>query len=91
MAIATRDVQTYTKAEDGDIKPATIIPQWQRCAIDGAWCGKNPRQVHMLCKTGVVYVNEADWKAFSLIPRESLNVAPTMKSMDLCGPNNKAE
>lgn len=28
MAIAKRDVQTYTKAEGGAVKPANVIPQW---------------------------------------------------------------
>jgi hypothetical protein len=91
MAIATRDVQTYTKSENGHFKPASIVPQWQRCAIDAAWCDKKPRQAHMLCKTGVVYVNEADWNAFSLIPQERLDVAPAMKSMNLCAANNIVE
>lgn len=91
MAIATRDVQTYTKSENGNFKPATVIPQWERCAIDGAWCDKQPRQAHMLCKKGVVYVNEADWEAFSLIPEENLKFAPAMKSMNLCAPSNIAE
>lgn len=82
MSITTRDVQTYTKAENGLTKPLTVIPQWQRCAIDGAWCDANPKQVHMRCKTGVVYVNAADWSAFSLVPRENIPGAVPMKSMN---------
>lgn len=88
MAIATRDIQTYTKAEDGASKPASVVPQWQRCVIAGARCDKKPRQARMLCKGGVVYIDEADWKDFSLIPRENLEGAVAMKSMDLCAPGN---
>ena len=88
MSIATRDVQTYTKAANGLAKPAGVIPQWQRCAVDGAWCDQRPRQAHMLCKSGEVYVNENDWRAFSLIPGENLKGAVSMKSMNLCAPDN---
>jgi hypothetical protein len=88
MVIATRSVQTYTKAKDGAIKPASIIPQWQRCVVAGAWCDEQPKQARMRCKGGVVYVNESDWKAFSLIPQENLKGAIDMKSMDLCAPDN---
>ena len=91
MAITTRDVQTYTKAEGGVTKPVSVVPQWQRCVIDGAWCDKEPRQAHMLCKGGVVYVNEADWRAFSLIPQENLYGAVAMRSMNLCAPDNRPE
>jgi hypothetical protein len=88
MAIATRDVQTYSKAKEGTAKPASVIPQWQRCGIDGAWCDGSPKQAHMRCKGGVVYVNEPDWRAFSLIPQENLLGAIEMKSMNLCAPDN---
>lgn len=88
MSIATRDVQTYTKAVNGETKPLTVIPQWQRCAIDGAQCDTNPKQVYMRCKAGVVYVNAADWPAFSLVPRENIQGAVPMKSMNLCEPGN---
>jgi hypothetical protein len=88
MAIATRRVQTYTKVEDGAIKPAGIIPQWQRCVIAGTWCDEQPKQARMRCKGGVAYVNESDWKAFSLIPQENLKGAIDMKSTDLCAPDN---
>ncbi|WP_233872425.1 hypothetical protein [Paraburkholderia adhaesiva] len=88
MAIATRDVQTYTNAENGVLKPQSVVPQWQRCVIDGASCDKQPRQAHMFCKSGVVYVNEPDWKAFSLIPKENLKDSIPMKSMNLCAPGN---
>lgn len=91
MAIATRDVQTYTRAEGGAVKPASIIPRWQRCVIDGASCDKQPRQAHMRCKSGVVYVDEADWKGFSLIPQENLPRAIAMKSMNLCAADNMPE
>jgi hypothetical protein len=91
MAIATRDVQTYTKAEGGTMKPASVIPQWQRCVIDGASCDKQPRQAHMRCKSGVVYVNEPDWRGFSLIPQENLPRAVAMKSMNLCAADNIPE
>ncbi|WP_061128394.1 hypothetical protein [Caballeronia catudaia] len=88
MAIATRDVQTYTKAERGALRAASVIPQWQRCVIDGASCGGQNKQAHMRCKSGVVYVNEPDWKSFSLIPQENLQGAIAMKSMNLCAPDN---
>jgi hypothetical protein len=88
MAITTRDVQTYTKTKGAVMKRVNVIPQWQRCVIDGASCDRKPRQAHMRCKSGVVYVNEVDWKAFSLIPRENLMGAIPMKSMDLCEPDN---
>ena len=91
MAIAMRDVQTYTMAEGGAAKHAMVIPQWERCVIDGAWCDKQPRQAHMRCKGGVVYVDEPDWKAFSLIRRENLPGAIAMKSMNLCAPDNIPE
>ncbi|GAB7522250.1 hypothetical protein [Paraburkholderia sp. 2C] len=91
MAITTRRVRTYTKAEGGAVKPASTIPQWQRCVIDGAGCDRQPRQAHMRCKGGVVYVDESDWKAFSLIPQENLKGAIGMKSMDLCAPGNDPE
>ncbi|MFL9897301.1 hypothetical protein PQR71_03915 [Paraburkholderia fungorum] len=87
MSIATRDVQTYTKASNGKVKPLSVIPQWQRCAVDGAWCDTNPKQAHMRCKAGVVYVNAADWSAFSLIPKENIPGAVPMKSMKLCEPD----
>jgi hypothetical protein len=88
MSIATRDVQSYTKAENGAVKPLAVIPQWERCALDGAWCDTKPRQAHLLCKAGVVYVNEADWSAFTLIPKENLRGSMPMKSMNLCDPDN---
>lgn len=88
MAIAMRDVQTYTKTKGGAARPVSIIPQWQRCVIDGAWCDTQPRQAHMRCKSGVVYVNETDWKGFSLIPQENLKGAIAMKSMSLCVSGN---
>ncbi|MFL9861583.1 hypothetical protein PQR72_38640 [Paraburkholderia madseniana] len=88
MSIATRDVQTYTKASDGEVKPLSVIPQWQRCTVDGAWCDTNPKQAHMRCKAGVVYVNAADWSAFSLVPKENIPGAVPMKSMNLCEPGN---
>ncbi|HKT99917.1 MAG TPA: hypothetical protein VJS30_25840 [Paraburkholderia sp.] len=91
MAIATRDVQTYAKAEGGAVKSTSVIPQWQRCVIDGASCDTQPRQAHMRCKSGVVYVNEPDWKNFSLIPRENLPRAVAMKSMNLCAAGNIPE
>jgi hypothetical protein len=88
MAIATRDVQTYTKPKEGTAKPVSVIRQWQRCVIGGAWCDGHPKQAHMRCKGGVVYVNESDWRAFSLIPQENLPGAIAMKSMNLCAPDN---
>jgi hypothetical protein len=88
MAIATRDVKTYTQAKDGKAMRTSVIPQWQRCAVDGASCDGRPKQAHMRCKGGVVYVNEPDWKAFSLIPQENLPGAIAMKSMNLCEPDN---
>ncbi len=88
MAIAKRDVQSYTEAKNGKVKPLAVIPQWERCAIDGAWCDTQPKQAHMLCKANVVYVNEADWSAFALIPEENLHGAIPMKSMNLCAPGN---
>jgi hypothetical protein len=88
MAIARRDIRTYTRAEGALAKPVSVIPQWQRCVIAGASCDRKPRQAHMRCKNGVVYVNEDDWKAFSLIPRENLVGAIPMKSMGLCEPDN---
>lgn len=91
MAIATRDVQTYTELKNGQRLPAGVISQWQRCAIGGASCSKQPRQAHMLCKSGEVFVNEADWKYFSLIPKENAFGAIPLKSMKLCAPDNWAE
>ncbi|WP_459624451.1 hypothetical protein [Burkholderia sp. 3C] len=88
MAIATRDVRTYTRAEGGALRAAGVIPQWQRCAIDGASCDGRNKQAHMRCKNGMVYVDEPDWNAFSLIPRENLPGAVAMKSMNLCAPDN---
>jgi hypothetical protein len=88
MSIATRDVQSYTKAENGAVKPLAVISQWERCALDGAWCDTKPRQAHLLCKAGVVYVNEADWSAFTLIPKENLRGSIPMKSMNLCVADN---
>ncbi|WP_244827382.1 hypothetical protein [Caballeronia sp. TF1N1] len=88
MAIATRNVQTYTNAKEGESKADGVIPQWQRCVIDGAWCDGRHKQAHMRCKGGVAYVNESDWKAFSLIPQENLPGARPIKSMNLCAPDN---
>jgi len=84
MTIATRAVQAYTGSDFGPVKRVRIIPQWQRCLIGTAQCEKRPRQAQMLCKDGVVYVNEADWRAFSLIPSENLPDAIALRSMDLC-------
>jgi hypothetical protein len=77
-----------TKVENGAVKPLAVIPQWERCALDGAWCDTKPRQAHLLCKAGVVYVNEADWSAFTLIPKENLRGSIPMKSMNLCAADN---
>ncbi|WP_446903420.1 hypothetical protein [Burkholderia sp. YIM B11467] len=88
MAITTREVPTYSKASRGSVAISGAIPRWQRCAIDGAWCDTRPRQAHMRCKTGEVYVDEADWPAFSLIPEENIRGAVPMKSMKLCAPGN---
>lgn len=89
MAIATRDVQAYTESERGQLKAASMIPQWQRCAIDGASCEMRPGQARMLCKAGVVFVREPDWKYFSLIPKENIFGAVPLKSMNLCAPDNQ--
>lgn len=91
MAIATRDVPTYTRLKNGEPQPAGVISQWQRCAIGGAACDKRPRQAHMLCKSGEVFVNEGDWKYFSLIPKENAFGAIPLKSMKLCAPDNWSE
>ena len=91
MAIATRDVQTYAELQNGPPQPADVISQWQRCAIGGASCEKQPRQAHVLCKSGEVFVNEADWKYFSLIPKENAFGAIPLKSMKLCAPDNWSE
>lgn len=88
MTIATRDVQTYTDADKGHAKRAAVVRQWERCALDGAWCDKTPRQAHMRCKTGEVYISEEDWQAFALIPRENAYGAVALKSMNLCAPGN---
>jgi hypothetical protein len=88
MTIATRDVQTYTDAANGPVKRAAVVRQWQRCALDGAWCDKNPTQAHMHCKTGEVYVSEDDWHAFTLIPGENVYGAVPLRSMDLCAAGN---
>lgn len=84
MTIATRTVQGYSSSDSGPIKPIRTIPQWQRCLIGTAQCGKQPRQAQMHCKDGVVYVNEADWRAFSLIPSENLPGTIALHSMNLC-------
>jgi hypothetical protein len=76
------------KPSNGKLKPLTVIPQWQRCVIDGAWCDTKPKQAHMRCKAGVVYVNAVDWPAFSLIPKENVSGAVPMKSMNLCEVGN---
>ncbi|WP_052321460.1 hypothetical protein [Ralstonia sp. A12] len=89
MAIAIRDVQAYAAPEAGQSSAASMIPQWQRCAIGGASCEKRPRQVQMLCKIGVVFVRESDWKNFSLIPQENVFGAIPLKSMNLCAPDNR--
>jgi hypothetical protein len=84
MTITTRAVQAYTGSDFGPVKPMRTIPQWQRCLVGTAQCEKRPRQAQMLCKDGVVYVDEADWRAFSLIPSENLPDAIALHSMDLC-------
>ena len=89
MAIATHDVQAYAAPEAGQSSAARMIPQWQRCAIGGTSCEKRPRQVQMLCKIGVVFVRESDWKNFSLIPQENVFGAIPLKSMNLCAPDNR--
>lgn len=88
MAIATRDVQGLTRPAHDQVKPTVVIPQWERCAIDGAWCDTPRRQAHMLCKGGEVYVDEKDWPAFALIPKENLTGAVPLKSMRLCAAGN---
>lgn len=90
MVIATRDVQTYTELKNGQPQSAGMISQWQRCAIGGASCEKQPRQAHMLCKNGEVFINEPDWKYFSLIPKENVFGAIPLKSMKLCAPDNQS-
>ncbi|MEQ5843080.1 hypothetical protein BWP39_20885 [Paraburkholderia acidicola] len=84
MTIATRAVRGYTDSDSGPVEPMRTIPQWQRCLIGTAQCKKQPRQAQMLCKDGVVYVNEADWRAFSLIPSENLPGTIALHSMNLC-------
>ncbi|WP_321889938.1 hypothetical protein [Paraburkholderia bannensis] len=91
MAIATREVQAYTKSDGGTPKPAGMISQWKRCTIAGAWCNKRPYQAYMRCKDGIRYVNEPDWNAFALIPHENFPGAVPMKSMRLCEPGNVPE
>lgn len=85
MAIATRAVTAFSDASGQSVKPVIEIPQWQRCLIGVERCETQPRQVEMLCKTGVVNVNEADWPAFSLIPQENAAGISPLKSMRLCG------
>lgn len=84
MTISTRVVQGFTDASYGPAKPLTIISPWERCLIGSIRCGSSPRQVEMLCKAGVVHVNEADWPAFSLIPSENAHGVAPLKSMHLC-------
>ncbi len=84
MVIATRRVQGVTGADPGAIKPLREISQWERCVIGTARC-ENPKQAQMRCKGGVVYVNENDWSAFSLIQKENLPGTIPLDSMQLCG------
>lgn len=84
MAIATRNVHGVTGVDYGLIKPLREISQWERCLVGTARC-ENPKQAQMRCKGGVVYVNENDWPAFSLIQQENLPGAIPLDSMRLCG------
>ncbi|WP_153101249.1 hypothetical protein [Paraburkholderia hayleyella] len=90
MAIATREIQAYSEA-NGGAGAKRVIPQWQRCVIDGAWCDRKIKMARMRCKVGIVDVSELDWNAFSLVPRENLPGAVPMKSMNLCDENNKSD
>jgi hypothetical protein len=47
-------------------------------------CDQQPRQAQLLCKSGVVYVNERGWPAFTLITAENLRDAIPLESMALC-------
>jgi hypothetical protein len=84
MAIAIRTIQGFTDASSGHARPFLKISQWERCLIGSVHCETSPRQAEILCNAGVMYVNEADWPDFKLIPQEnSPGVAP-LKSMQLC-------
>ncbi len=84
MAIATSKVQAFTDARNGRAKPSVIVAQWERCLIGSTHCETSPRQVEILCKAGVVFVNEADWPSFALIPQENSPGIEPLKSMQLC-------
>jgi len=84
MAITTRKVQGVTNAAYEPIKPVRTIPQWERCLIGTVRC-EPPRQVEMLCKTGVIHINEREWPIFALIPEENSPGVPPLESMRLCG------
>lgn len=84
MAIATRVIQGFTDASAKPVKPVGKIPQWQRCLIGAQRCETSPRQIEVLCKVGVVNVNEVDWPAFALVPQENVSGVAPLSSMRLC-------
>ncbi|PRY01137.1 hypothetical protein [Paraburkholderia sp. BL25I1N1] len=84
MSITTRAVQTYTGKEFGPVKAHGTLAPWQRCAIGSVNCVGEPRQAQMLCKAGVVYVNENEWASFSLIKPENMPGTIPLQSMNLC-------
>jgi hypothetical protein len=84
MTITTRAVQAYTGSDFGPVKPMRTIPQWQRCLVGTAQCEKRPRQAQMLCKDGVVYVDEARIQSYS--QRKSAGCYSASFNGSLCWP-----
>lgn len=84
MAIATRPVQSWSDARRGPVRPGEMIGQWEKCLIGTARCDASPRQAEMRCHAGIVYVDESNWPAFSLIPKEDAPGISPLKSMRLC-------
>ena len=83
MSILTKNgVVAYSK--DNKFGETLNLKQWERCAIDGAFCESGEKKAHMKCKSGEVYVKEQDWDKFKLIPEENLSGVEPIKSMNLC-------
>lgn len=88
MAVTTRPVQSESDARRGPVKPRLTISQGEKCLIGVARCDTSPRQVEIRCKTGIVYVAERDWSAFSLVPSENAPKISALRSMHLCSEQN---
>jgi hypothetical protein len=88
MMIATRAVPTHLPTTASSVEGQGEIAQWARCLVGAVDCEGKPRQVQLLCKGGIEYVDEEHWNVFTPIPSEDLpGISPLRSMKDLCTPS----